>query len=226
MGDRQLDDAQASPRRAHLHLKVPAIARLAHAEPDQRVAPYRAKRSHIGIADAIQEPQRGTDRIAGEDLVGAHAVRLAGTAGARSDDEIGPSLGDRRDQFGDQLRAIAAVAVEEDDDVAIPGRLGAGPAGPAVAAAAFADDPRPGGAGPLDGAVGAGAVGDDDVIDAARRDRGNDPGDRCFLIEGRDHHGHKLATCGGHGAQRLQRKPQPAQAAGGWSLNSALRKAW
>src|SRR5438132_116463 len=140
MGDRQLDDAQASPRRAHLHLQVPAIARLTHAELDQRVAPYRAKRSHIGIADAIQQAQRPADRIPGEDLVGAHAVRLAGAAGTRTDHEIGAALGDRRDQFGDQLRAIAAVAVEEDDDVAFPGRLGAGPAGPAVAAAAFADD--------------------------------------------------------------------------------------
>ena len=40
--------------------------------------------------------------------------------GARADDEVGFVREDRRDEFGQVLRVIAVVAVEEDDDV---GRL-------------------------------------------------------------------------------------------------------
>jgi pimeloyl-ACP methyl ester carboxylesterase len=103
--------------------------------------------------------------MAGGDLVRVHAAGFPRAAGTRTNHEIGCAIDNRLDHRGDQLGAIAAVAIEEDDDIAIPCRLGAGSAGAAIAAAGFADDPRAGGAGPLDGAVGAAAVGDNDVID-------------------------------------------------------------
>ena len=95
--------------------------------------------------------------------MGGHAAALALAAGARADHEIGATLGDRRDEKRDQLRAVAAVAIEKHQDVAIGGGLGAGPAGPAVAALALADDRGAGGAGARDGAVAAAAVDDDDL---------------------------------------------------------------
>ena len=131
MRDRQLDDAQAGARRPHLHFEVPAVGLFAHAEPHQRIAPDRAERAHIGVADAVEQPHRRADDPAGKQLMRGHAARLPLAAGARADHEIVSAVGDRRDEARDQLRAVAAVAVEKHDDVAIlarprprPGRPG------------------------------------------------------------------------------------------------------
>ena len=45
--------------RAHLHFEVPAVGHLAHAEAEQCVAADRAHRSHVGIAHAIEQRERG-----------------------------------------------------------------------------------------------------------------------------------------------------------------------
>ena len=143
MRHRQLDDAQPGPRRAHLHFQVPAVGHLAHAEAEQHVAADRAHRSHVGIAHAIKHTKRGADRVSGEQLMGVHAAPLAHSASPRADREIRATLGDRRDEKRDRFRAVAAVAVEKHEDLAIGRRLGAGPAGAPVAAASSLTTPAP-----------------------------------------------------------------------------------
>ncbi len=173
--------------------------------------------------------------MAGEELVRAHAAGLAPAAGARADDEFVFAPRDRRDEIGHQLRAVAAVAVEKYDDVAIAGRLDAGMASPAITAPALADDAGPGRARPLDRAVGAAAVGNYDFVGAPQRDCRQDGRDGFLFVEGRDHHCDPRPGCWSLGRRslwrcrpghRLQRRPQPAQAGGGLSLSSAARKCW
>ena len=81
----------------------------------------------------------------------------------------------------------------------------------------------PAGSRALDRAVGAAAVDDDDLVDRPARDGGEHAADRLFLVQGRDDQRDPRPSSPVH---RLQRSPQPAQAGGGWSLSSALRKAW
>src|ERR1700720_1708690 len=140
MRDRQFEYAQPGAGRPHLHLEVPAVGLVSHAQAHQHIAPDRPEWAHIGVTHAIKQAQRRADHSPGEKLVSGHAARLSFAADARADYEIAEALGDRLDKARDQLGAITAVAIEKHDDVAILGSLGAGPTGPAIAALAQAHD--------------------------------------------------------------------------------------
>ncbi len=56
IGDRNFENAQAGAGGAHLHLDVPAIGHLAHAEREQRIAADRPERAHVGVAHAVEHP--------------------------------------------------------------------------------------------------------------------------------------------------------------------------
>jgi hypothetical protein len=78
--DRYFKYSESGPRGPHLHLEVPTVCLLAHREPFERIAPDRAKRTHIGIADAVQSEQSETGEPSGEDLRQVHAAWLANAA--------------------------------------------------------------------------------------------------------------------------------------------------
>jgi hypothetical protein len=226
-GHRDLEHAQARPRRAHLHLEVPAVGELAHAQVQQRVAPDRAERAHVGVAHAVECLDHPAGEVARGDLVPSHAARLASAAGPRADDEVVAAGADRRDQRPDAPRVVRPVAVHEDEDV-VAGRaraLGPGQAGAAVAAPGRdhlgAGVPRA-----LGRAVGAAAVGHDHPAHEVARDRAHHLADGVLLVQhGDDDDDHTLLAAAGcplH-AHRLQRMPQPAHAVGGWSESSASR---
>ncbi len=69
----------------------------------------------------------------------SHAARFALAARPRGNDEIEISGAERRDQRSDGGGIVGAVAVHEDDDIGVVGRLRAGEAGSAVAAADLDD---------------------------------------------------------------------------------------
>ena len=52
-----LENAQTCPRGAHLHLDIPSVGFLAHSEPNEGVAPNGAKRAHVGITHAVEQPE-------------------------------------------------------------------------------------------------------------------------------------------------------------------------
>jgi hypothetical protein len=63
-----------------------------------------------------------------------HAAQLTLPTNARPDDEVLSVGKDGRNQIRNQLRAIAAIAVEENDNLAVMGNGGdASPAGSAIA---------------------------------------------------------------------------------------------
>ena len=86
----------------------------------------------------------------------------------------------------DQLGAVAAIAVDKSDNVAILGGVSSRPAGAAVAALAQADNAGARGSRILDGAIGAAAINDDDVVDNRSRHGGNHAPNRFLFVEGRD----------------------------------------
>src|ERR1051326_1721580 len=187
MRDRHFEDAQSGARGPHLHFNVPPIAVFPHREAHQRVAADRPERAHIGVADAVEQPHRPPDDPAGEELMGGHAAPLPLPTAARADHKIIAALGDRLDEKRDQLGAVAAVAIEKNDDVAIRGGLSAGPAGAPVATFAQADDLRTLRPRALDGAVGTAAISDNDVVDNFPRHGGKHAPDRVLFIERRNH---------------------------------------
>jgi len=81
-----------------------------------------------------------------------------------ADREVAAAGQQRLQQNRDQLRAVAAVAIEKDHDVRADRRHHAGMAGAAVAALNFGHHAGPRGACVLDGAIDAAAVDDDDVV--------------------------------------------------------------
>src|SRR5256885_6024350 len=111
------EDPKLGARGFHLHLQIPAVCLLAHAEPFKRVSPDRAKRAHIGIADAIQNRHHPSGEAPCENLLNVHATWFALPARTRSDDEI---ICASRDWIGEllhKLGTIAAIAVEKNHDV-------------------------------------------------------------------------------------------------------------
>ena len=153
--------------------------------------------------------------------MGSHAACFALAARPRGNDEIEIPGGERRDQRGDGGGIVGAVAVHEDDDIGVGGRLRAGEAGSAVAAPDL-DDFGAGAARALLRAVAAAAVGHDHPADDIARQFGDDGGDGLRLVEGRNDHGHTRRLR--RHRYRLQRNPQLAQASGGVFDLSALRK--
>src|SRR5262249_56741482 len=107
---------------AHLHLDIPAVALLAHAEREQRIAPDRTERAHVGVAHAIEQPHAPAGQVTRRELVPGDAAGLAPAACARSDDKVANAGTDRLDQGGDRLRIVGTVAVHEYDDAGAFGR--------------------------------------------------------------------------------------------------------
>ena len=104
-------------RGPHLHLEVPAVGLLAHAEAVERVAPDRAERRHVGEAHAVA--QRGSAGRRDARPGSAAGARLPGSrapAQARAEHEVGAAPLDRREHGRDHLRPVAAVAVDEEHD--------------------------------------------------------------------------------------------------------------
>ena len=94
------------------------------------------------------------------------------------------AFADARKELRDEGRVIAAVAVEEDDDVA-PGRLGSSQAGAAIATPQLADYHCPGVLRKFGGAVPRAAVDHDDAFDADVAQLGEHVDDRRRLIQHR-----------------------------------------
>src|ERR1700730_18478260 len=97
--DRNLQDAQPRSRRAHLHFEIPSIGELAHGELEQRLAPDRPQRAHIGVAHAVKEPHAPTGHATGSELMPGDTSLLPPAARARYEHEIaagGPGRGRRR----------------------------------------------------------------------------------------------------------------------------------
>src|SRR5262245_66362143 len=113
---RNRPDAQPGAGGAHLHLDVPAVALLAHTEREQRIAPDRTERAHVGVAHAIEQPHAPAGQVTRRELVPGDAAGLAPAACARSDDKVANAGTDRPDQGGDRLRNGGTVAVHEYDE--------------------------------------------------------------------------------------------------------------
>ncbi len=118
----------------------------------------------------------------------AHAARFALSPRARADDEIVTAGANGSDHVFDECRIVGAVAVHENDDIGIIGRLRAGEAGAAVAIA-DADHLGAGAARDVGRAVAAAAIGDDDPVDDVARQGGHDAANRRGFVEGRNDDG-------------------------------------
>ena len=215
IGDRQFDDAKPGARHPHLHFQIPAVSHLAHAERQQGVAADGAERAHVGVAHAVEQFRQPAGKEPGEKLMRRHAAGFALAAGARGDDEIGSPGAQRRHQGRDGGRIVGAVAIHENDDVGVGGRLRAGETGAAVAAA-DRDHFGAGVARAFWRAVTAAAVGDDHPADDVARQFGDHGGDGFRFIEGRNDDGH---------ARRLRRHrlQAPAQSAAGAGFRRGIR---
>ncbi len=131
-----------------------------------------------------------------------HAAGLAHPPRARGDDEIEFARAQRRDQPRDRRGIVGAVAVHEHDDAGAGGRLRAGEAGPAIAAA---DGDDFGARAPrlLRRGVRRAAVGNDDPVDDIARQFGDDRRDGFRFVIGRDDDGNLIPPpCGGGGGGR------------------------
>src|SRR5215469_6053184 len=232
MCDWHLEDAQPRPSGAHLHLEIPAVSHLAHAERIERLVTDGAKGAHVGVGNAVEQTSQRAGTVACHDLQRVHAAGLTLAACTRADHEVVCAAEDRAEQQRRELRPVAAIAVEEYDDVAVTRRPGPRCAGPAIAALPLNEDARARVAGALCGAILAAAVYGDDLIDYIARDGADYLCDRLFRVECRDHHCDPRTARGRVRSsarsfrrhhQRLQRSPQRAQAGGGWSLSSARR---
>src|ERR1700751_4261279 len=82
MRHRKLEDPESGTRRPHLHLEVPAIGHLAHAEARQRIGADCAEGAHVCVSGPIDEADGGADDEAGERLVNSHASVLTHPTGA------------------------------------------------------------------------------------------------------------------------------------------------
>src|SRR5208282_6701489 len=74
---RKLEDPQSGTGRPHLHLEVPAIGHLAHAEARQRIGADCPEGAHVCVARSISEADGGANDVTSEGLVGSHAALFA-----------------------------------------------------------------------------------------------------------------------------------------------------
>jgi hypothetical protein len=119
-------------------------------------------------------------------LLEIHAAWLPFASRARSDHEIIFSGKNWSDKFIHNLRAIASVAVEKHDDIAL-GRKSANSssAGAPIAAPWFSDDFGPRSVRAFSGLIGAPVIYDDDLTrNFCGGDRSNDVRDRFFFVQG------------------------------------------
>ncbi len=172
-------------------------------------------------------------RYPADNLLEVHAAGLAPAANPRSDDEISFTGANGLCQPWNELRAIAAIAIQEDDDLALFVQRGdARQTGAAIASPRLDDHPGPGLPRPLGRAVGAAVVDDQYFVGDGPWNRADDIADRLFLVEGGNDDrnlGYRAASAVpvaegiGSLAYRLHLRPQLAQALGGWGDSSAWR---
>ena len=132
----------------------------------QRVPPDRPEGAHVAVADAIQRAHAPAGDPPGQHLMPQHRTGITRAPRARRQDEIVRARQHRAGDQRQQVAAVGAVAIQEDDHVAVGG-LGAGLAGASIASARI-DHPGAGRAGDVLRAVGAAAVGDDDLLRRCR----------------------------------------------------------
>ena len=182
--DGDLEDAEPMVRCLDLHLEVPAVGELGHAELREGGAADGAEGAHVRIADALEEAKEEADEVGGEELRGEHGSGLAAAADTGADHEVGLVAEDGIDEAGEIVNDVGAVAIHVDEDVRRgQGGEGAGEAGIAVAAGA-GEDSGAGGGRELGGSVG-GAVIDDDALGDLRPGHGaDDVADGFGLIQG------------------------------------------
>src|SRR3984893_3779945 len=118
--DRNLQNAQPRPRRAHLHFEIPSIGELAHGELEQGVTPDCAQRAHIGVAHAVKPPHAPTGHATGSELMPGDASLLALAARARSEHEIAAAGPDRLDPGGEAARGGGARPRPEKQQRGLP----------------------------------------------------------------------------------------------------------
>ena len=177
----------------------------------------RSEGAHVGVMRAVENADRPPEHVTGGDLMPRHAAGVSRSADARADDEIMRAGEDRRGERADRAGIVGAVAIHEDHDRV--GRRGQGGLqARAAVAASRVDDQCARARGDRAGAVRAAAVGDHDGRDGIAGDRVEKRADRFGFVERRDRKNKRLRH------QRLQRRPQLAQALGGASERSASRK--
>ena len=195
-----------------------------------------ARKAHISVyLHAVEQLHAVSGQHARSDLVPGHAPRLPFAAHARSDHEIrnAGTNGIHEGPYG--LHIVGPIAIHENDDVGIRGRLRRQQAGAAIASPDV-KDLRARSLRTRAGVVAASTVRDDDTADDVARNGTHDGADRSRLIERRNDEDHRACRLRhaaartvarllrpGHHGQRLQRSPQLAHAAGGLSDSSASR---
>ena len=112
------ENTQSGTRSTHLHLEIPTIGLLTHAEPLKCIPPNRAKRTHVGVTNSVKESQNDAGAAPGKNLLEIHAARLTAPPRARADHEIILSCKNWIDKVIHELGAIASVAIEKYDDIA------------------------------------------------------------------------------------------------------------
>ncbi len=163
-------DPEARSRSAHLHLEVPAVSQFLHPELDQRGTSYGAEWAHVRIPDAVEQTKKPAGDATREDLLEIHAARLAFSARARADHKILFAPPDRVDQLGHELGTIAAVAVQENNEIALGRqRANSSGAGAAVTGCWFRDDFSARGEGALSRPIAAAIIHDDDFAGQTSR---------------------------------------------------------
>jgi hypothetical protein len=178
-------------RGAHLHFQVPPVCLLSHSELFEKVAPNGAKGTHVGVADSISQPEKETRDASREQLLKIHAARFAFPASARSDDEIVFPGNDWLDQVQHEFRAVAAVAIEKNNDATF-GWKGpyTGGASPPIPGKWFDDDARTGFTGSRRGLIGTAVINHNNFAGYTGRGNGaNDIGNRLLLVQRRNDDG-------------------------------------
>jgi hypothetical protein len=125
--------------------------------------------------------------VTGDKLLRRHAAGFALPAQPRAHDEIGRTARDRSDHVRQERRHVAAVTVEEADDVGIVahGRK-TSRAGAAIAAARLAEHARTRRARARRGRIARAVVDHDHLVDTLRQHAGDDARDRLFFIQTRN----------------------------------------
>src|SRR6266542_2154470 len=113
-----LENAQSGTRSFHLHLQIPAISLLAHVQFRERVAANRAKRTHVGVTNAVKQSHDQSGTSPGQNLLEVHAARFTLATRARADHEIMGPTHDWINKLIHQRRDVAAVAIYKHNDVA------------------------------------------------------------------------------------------------------------
>src|SRR4051812_16548722 len=98
MIDRHFQNPQPRPGGAHLHFEIPSVSLLFHPEPIQCVATDGAEWAHVGVANAIEQPEKKAGNSPRKNLLEIHAARFAISASPRSDHKILFVPKDRLDQ--------------------------------------------------------------------------------------------------------------------------------